>query len=269
MTPMNSILPFAGGRRFGRHIPPPLPAHRMLMKGSGAQLPDYKDLRATCGPIKDQGEEGSCTGHAGSSGMEWINRTYLNRSPILSPQYFYACELLRQGSFPSDVGSDGKTLCEVAILNGCCETSLYPYVSGQILRPSSDQIANARQYEMGAYHGLAGVPVAQSVLGDPVPWVVKIGLTVYASFMSDDATRTGIIPPPQSKELAVGGHEMLLVGYDLAETPVIRPATAPPSFLAQNSWGADWGDKGFCWLPVAIIDAVDTDLKIFHSGRPW
>jgi len=37
-------------------------------------LPQQVDLREFGGPIKDQGEEGSCTGHAFSSAREWMAR---------------------------------------------------------------------------------------------------------------------------------------------------------------------------------------------------
>jgi hypothetical protein len=35
-------------------------------------VPQEVDLREFGGPVKDQGEEGSCTGHAFSSAREWI-----------------------------------------------------------------------------------------------------------------------------------------------------------------------------------------------------
>src|SRR5580704_438589 len=68
-------------------------------------VPQQVDLREWGGPIKDQGEEGSCTGHAFSSAREWIARMYEKTSPILSPQCLYAEELLAEGSFPQDAGA--------------------------------------------------------------------------------------------------------------------------------------------------------------------
>ena len=245
-------------RRYGRNIPPPLPAHRMLSRVAPT-LPAYVDLRAFCGPVKDQGDEGSCTGHAFSSAIEWINRKYLARQPILSPQFFYAEELLFDGNFPNDDGSDGLTGCNVAVTKGCCEASAYPYVAGQILQPTADQLVNALEYTMGAYHGLTGSAVAMSVLGDPTPWPVPVGFTVYESFESDVVASTGIMPIPAPGEAVLGGHEVLMLGYDAAK----RLA------LIQNSWGDAWGQAGFFWMPFEVLDASDTDLKIVHSGKPW
>src|ERR1700675_1316605 len=168
-------------RKYGRGTPAALPAHRMFSRVA-PNLPPVVDLRPSCGPVKDQKNLGSCTGHAFASAMEWIFRRYLKQQPVFSPLYIYAKELIADGNFPSDDGSNGVTGCNVSITNGCCEDSLYPDASQEILKPTAEQDANALQYRMGAYHGLTGSQVALSVIGDPVPWPVEIGFTVYDSF---------------------------------------------------------------------------------------
>lgn len=255
-------------RKYGRKIPAPLPAHRMLDR-AGATVPMVVDLRQWCGPVKDQGDEGSCTAHAGTSAAELIFRKYLGKSPVFSPQYTYAKELLAQGDFPRDDGSDGTTLCGTLIASGCCEESLYPYVSGQILEPSSDQDKIAAQFRMGAFHGLVGSQTAISVLGNPTPWPIEIGFTVYSSFESDATAQSGVMTVPSTSEQVLGGHEVLAVGYDIGVTPTLRPSNCPAALLVQNSWGTSWGITGRFWMPLEICDATDTDLKIVHSGHPW
>jgi len=256
------------GRKYGRKIPAPLAPSRMLNLLDLA-LPPSIDTRSSCGPVKDQGNEGSCTAHAGTSAAEWVYRRYLSQKPIFSPQYTYAKELLAQGDFPSDDGSDGVTLCETLISSGVCELSLYPYVAGEILKPTPAQDANAATHRFGAYHGLVGSKTACSVLGDPTPWPVEIGFTVYESFESDAVASTGIMPLPKAGEQILGGHEVLMVGYDIGVSPTVRPAGCPPAALIQNSWGTGWGLGGFFWMPLPILDASDTDLKIAHIGGPW
>lgn len=254
-------------RKYDRHIPPPLPTRRMIARL--ADVAPTADLRSSCGPIKDQGNEGACTAHAGTSAVEWIFRRYLQSSPVLSPQYTYAKELILQGDFPNDVGSDGLTLCNTLITSGCCPLSDYPYVPGQITMPTIAQDAVAVAFRLGAYHGLVGSQVALTVLGDPIPWPVEIGFTVYESFESEETATTGVMTIPEVGEQVLGGHEVLIVGYDVAPTPVIRPTHCPPAALVQNSWGSGWGISGFFWMPLEILDAVDTDLKIAHAGGPW
>jgi hypothetical protein len=233
-------------------------------------LPPVVDLRSTCGPIKNQNQLGSCTGHAFSSAMEWIFRKYLNKQPVLSPLYLYAKELIADGNFPADDGSTGVTGSNVTIANGCCEDSLYPDASQVIQQPTAAMDENASQYRLGAYHGLVSSAVTQSVIGDPVPWVVEMGFTVYDSFESPDVASSGIYVPDTSNEQIVGGHEVLIVGCDLGATPTLRPAACPPAFLVQNSWGTDWGwGGGYFWAATSILDDPQTDLKIVHAGHPW
>lgn len=254
-------------RAYGRKVPPPLPSHRMLSRVSPT-LPAVVDLRSSCGPIKDQGDLGSCTGHAFASGMEWIFRRYLAQEPILSPLYVYAKELISDGDFPNDNGSDGVTGCNVVIVSGACEDSLYPDSSQTIQQPTAAMDANAANYRLGAYHGLTGSQVALSVLGDPTPWPVEIGFTVYESFESAEVASSGIYTPAAG-ESVLGGHEVLMVGYDVSDTASLRPASCPPAALIQNSWGTGWGLSGFFWMALPVLDASDTDLKIAHAGKPW
>ena len=255
-------------RSYGRTVPAPLPAHRMLSRVS-PNLPLGVDTRANCGAVKDQGSLGSCTGHAFASAIEWICRAYLKKQPVLSPLYLYAKELIADGNFPADDGSNGVTGSNVTIANGCCEDSLYPDASLKIQEPTAAMDANAAEYRLGAYHGLTGSQVALSVLGDPTPWPVEIGFTVYDSFESDEVSQTGIYNPDSSSESVLGGHEVLMVGYDIAPDPALRPANCPPAALIQNSWGTGWGLSGFFWMALHVLDAPDTDLKIVHSGSPW
>lgn len=256
-------------RKWGRKVPAPLPSHRMLSRVT-LNLPAVVDLRPNCGTIKNQGSLGSCTGHAFSSAMEWIFRAYLKQDPVLSPLYLYAKELIADRNFPNDAGSDGTTGSNVTIADGCCLDSLYSDLTQQIQQPTSAMDFNAAKYRLGAYHGLTGSQTALSVIGDQIPWPVEIGFTVYSSFESDEMAQSGIYNPNTS-ESVLGGHEVLMVGYDVGEVATLRPAKCPPAALIQNSWGTGWGwnGTGFFWMTLPVLDDQQTDLKIVHSGSPW
>lgn len=252
-------------RKYGRKIPAPLPAHRMLNRAS---LQPVVDLRPWCGPIKNQQNLGSCTGHAFSSGMEWIFRKYFAKQPVLSPLYLYAKELIADGNFPNDDGSEGVTGSNVSIASGCCEDSLYPDASQKIEQPTAAMDANAAEYRMGAYHGLVGSQTALSVIADPTPWPVEIGFTVYESFESREVAETGIYKPKPG-ESVLGGHEVLIVGCDVGPKPTLRPANCGPAVLIQNSWGTGWALGGFFWMDLSVLNDPSSDLKIIHSGHKW
>lgn len=41
----------------------------------------------------------------------------------------------------------------------------------------------------------------------------------------------------------LGGHAVLAVGYD----------DTASQFIVRNSWGADWGDRGYCRMPYDYL----------------
>ncbi|HMB82775.1 MAG TPA: C1 family peptidase [Terriglobales bacterium] len=222
-------------------------------------VPQHVDLREWGGPIKDQGEEGSCTGHAFSSAREWIARKYEKTSPILSPQCLYVEELIASGAFPHDEGAMPRTACQVLTALGCCEAALYPYVDGAITVPTAEQAANALKYKTGAYHRLATLNDVLTCLADPTPWPVLVAFTVPISFMTGSVKDTGVMAVPKPGEPSDGGHEVLCLGYDLDKQLA----------LIQNSLGGGWGQKGYFWMPFEVITAPDTDLWMVHTGGPW
>ena len=62
--------------------------------------------------------------------------------------------------------------------------------------------------------------------------------------MSNNVARTGVMPYPNTKrERLLGGHAVLLVGYDKTKKV----------FIVRNSFGKNWGDKGYFYMPFDII----------------
>ena len=67
---------------------------------------------------------------------------------------------------------------------------------------------------------------------------------VYESFMTQNVAKTGIVPMPDlKKEKLQGGHCMNIIGYD--DTKQL--------FICANSWGKNWGNAGFCYMPYMYI----------------
>ncbi len=232
---------------------------RMYRSGARPGAPPRVDLREWAGPIKDQGEEGSCTGHAFSSAREWMARRYERNTPVLSAQYLYVEELMANGAFPRDEGAMPRTGCQVLTAKGCCEADLYPYIPGRLTAPTALQTENALKYKTGAYHRIGTMQDFIGCLADPTPWPVLVGFVVPESFMGEQVANTGVMSIPGRAELSWGGHEVLCLGYDSAKQLA----------LMQNSWGGGWGQGGYFWMPFAVVDAAETDLWVVHTGKPW
>jgi GNAT superfamily N-acetyltransferase len=81
----------------------------------------------------------------------------------------------------------------------------------------------------------------------------------------------GVIPAPSPGTQYIAAHSVLLVGYDDTKN----------QFKFMNSWGADWGDSGFGFLPYNSFEAawdegwfMDLAYPDFHkppnhSKRSW
>lgn len=83
--------------------------------------------------------------------------------------------------------------------------------------------------------------VMKGCLAQGYPFVA--GFTVYESFESPEVAKTGIVPMPAPSEQTVGGHAVLVVGYDDSQS----------MWLVRNSWGTGWGIGGYFWMPYAYF----------------
>ena len=75
------------------------------------------------------------------------------------------------------------------------------------------------------------------------------GFTVYSSIR--DATSTGSIPFPAQNDSVDGGHAVVAVGYD--DNKVVGKSKG--AIRIRNSWGLNWGEQGYGWLPYTYIEA--------------
>ena len=74
---------------------------------------------------------------------------------------------------------------------------------------------------------------------------VIVGMLIFEKAMA--ATEKGIMPMPKKNDDCLGGHAVLLVGYD----------DLKKSFLVRNSWGKEWGIDGHFWMPYSFADKAD------------
>jgi C1A family cysteine protease len=83
----------------------------------------------------------------------------------------------------------------------------------------------------------------KSYLSTGFPFIV--GISVYASFESQSVAKTGIVPMPGPKDFLLGGHAVLVCGYN--------DNLINGMWIVRNSWGSSWGDKGYFYLPYNYL----------------
>ena len=80
-----------------------------------------------------------------------------------------------------------------------------------------------------------------------------IGIQIFESFESDSVAQTGIVPMPNSDEKCLGGHAVVVIGYDdNFKTGLF--SHKEPHYEVRNSWGTEWGDHGHFWIPAKYIE---------------
>jgi C1A family cysteine protease len=249
------------------HLAAPAPAE---------SLPPVVSLRPWLGPIKNQGQLGSCTAHAGTALREYLYRRFyayerFKGTPAqafrLSPLYLYAMERIMEGTFPEDSGADSRTIFKVLSQFGCAPESMFPYQDGSRalhLQPDAQTKAFAESYRSISYHRVLDVQTLKSVLASG--YTATVGMSVYSELESDECARTGLLRIPTRSSTCLGGHEMHVVGYD--DTKNVLGLVG--AFDVQNSWGVEWGDDGHVWVPYAYFTVTTGwDFWTAHLGKPW
>jgi C1A family cysteine protease len=211
---------------------------------SAEKLPLSVDLRAHMSPIVDQGELGSCTANAIASGLrEYLELKNGRALTRLSRLFLYWHERKFEGTVNEDSGAYIRDGMKVLQQIGVCPERDYPYVIGHFTAtPTPKAEADASAFKISTYQRVLNLQQLKASLAEGYP--VVVGISVYESFESKAVAETGQVPMPNmNREQLLGGHAVLAVGYgDAARHVIIR-----------NSWGAGWGDKGYCYMPYAYF----------------
>ena len=215
-----------------------------------SQLPPSADLRPQCPAIADQKSLGSCTANAIGAAIQF-ERMKQNLQPdwIPSRLFIYYNERDMEGTVSSDSGAQIRDGIKSVAASGVCPEDEWPYDIAKFAdKPSDQSYQDAAAHKAVTYQRVVqNVNQMKGCLADGYPFV--IGFTVYESFMSQAVAQSGHAPMPAPGEAVVGGHAVLAVGYDDAQS----------SFLVRNSWGIGWGTRGYFTLPYAYL--VDSTLS--------
>ena len=226
---------------------PDLPDHRdgffEAPKRILARLPARVDLRPRCPPIYNQGPLNSCTANALAAAM-WFEALKTDPAALAPSRLFIyynerSAERQPRCNVPCSL-RDGHRAVEMF---GACPEPQWRYVIDNF-----SVRAPKRCYSEGLNHRVATylrVPRElrhmKACLSQARPFT--LGMSVYSSFESSGVKRSGIAPMPKPGEQVVGGHAVMVVGYDERQA----------CFIVRNSWGTRWGQTGYFLLPYAYV----------------
>ena len=219
------------------------------------------DLRGRFGLVRDQGDRGTCVGHACASVAEAVLGQQ-SGPPSLSPQFVYF-QAKQLDGLPLDVdGTFAATAMATAADVGVCLEQLWPYepqvIEGNLTHgpPPPAAVADAADHRVTGATVLTANASLEVVAALDSGLPVVLSIPVYRSWKQNPAVDlTGIIPMPLPNSPLEGGHAMVAVGYgyDAEDIP------GGWYFMLRNSWGFTWAsegpfDPGYGVLPFLYVD---------------
>lgn len=187
--------------------------------------------------VKDQGNIPSCVGHAASSDRDITEYLQHGKMDNHSPGFIYAN---RSGTISELFGTEGMVPRDAArkvIREGAVLQKDFPFndfyknlkdkITPELLEKAYPRRASA------FYYVEAENEVKTALTNGHAVWCM---VPVYKSFYSTSSD--AIVPIPDiDTERFDGYHEVLITGWNEI------------GYRFLNSWGTEWGDKGFGVLP--------------------
>lgn len=209
------------------------------------QLPEKIDLRPHCPPVFNQGEKiGSCTANAVCNAFRYNLMRQGDQHRFTPSRLFlhYNARALA-GKQRQNRGAQIRDAMKSLSKQGVCRESAWPYVAKHYAkRPPEHAYTQALDHQSVWYqrvpHELLEL---KACLAEGFPFV--FGVTLFEAFDSAQVAKTGTLPMPKRGEKSIGGHAVLVVGYD----------DRSQRFIVMNSWGPDWGKKGYFTIPYEYV----------------
>jgi hypothetical protein len=231
-------------------------------------LPGVVDHRAMglVGMVRDQGQVGSCAANAIAAMLDTAARRAGRTDIFGSSLHLYVTyrdPANRRGmAAVTGVATTAEAVWPYLPAKACAFTEphdadgcdrYYGVASGAgyTYWPliAERQRANAIPvFQIGAFESL--VSDDRRIDFDQVAALLASGEPLYFGSMfpynwSSSDLRTSVAPPPYG---VMGPHATVLRGY--------RAGPMGREFLLQNSWGFDWGEGGFLWVPERYVGQI-------------
>ena len=182
--------------------------------------------------ILDQGQEGACTGFGLAAVINHL-KLHRNEQVRVSARMLYEMAQ-KHDEWPGEdyTGSSCRGAIKGWKNMGVCSDEIWPYETNNPGTLTIPKVKNAQATILGSYYRLrANLNDYHTALNET--GVIYVSATVHSGWnnpQKKSGDKFSIIT--QNDELT-GGHAFAIVGYNKL------------GFIIQNSWGMDWGTKGY------------------------
>lgn len=233
------------------------PKIQKLLTAVGVPLPGVVNLQEGFPPVYDQGSINSCTANALAGLIDYFEMKTAGRCILPSRLFIYKTtrNLLQTNA---EVGAYLRTALEAVTLFGSPSESYWPYQPNMVnVEPPAFIYGLGQKYNATSYYRYDPDGVSKEEVLSRIRTNLAAGLpSAFGFFMFESITAAeagGDIPYPGPNEKSIGGHAVVAVGYD--DHRIIKGASGNTkgALRIRNSWGPQWGDQGYGWLPYEYV----------------
>lgn len=194
--------------------------------------------------VRDQGQLGSCTAHAGTSAASYLHLALGKPDPVFSPLALYAeTRQLERTPLTEDSGCQVRSVFKAMHRHGVPLESEWPYDESKFnIDPPRAVDKEAMNHQAIKYLVCDGLNAIKHSIVDGYP--VIGGFDCYDSMFTPEVDKSGLIPMPTAQDSLQGGHCIMFVAFD--------DTTRLVKFL--NSWSKTWGQGGYGFLPYGFFN---------------
>lgn len=225
---------------------------------SNESLPSSVDLTSQFPSVKNQGSLGSCVTFATTYAKTYEENKKRSWGVNILAHYFSPSYIYDQihADYSADGGgsnfSDAFTLLEnqgdTSIVDMPYDGESYGYLKN----PTRKQRLDASKYKAISWEELnnGDYNEMKQYLASGTP--VVIGIPVYSDF--DNLSPSNPIYDVVSGT-SRGGHALCIIGYDDSKQAV----------KIINSWGTDWGLKGYGWISYNLLKSLQVEAYVLND----